>query len=128
MPDTALKTADSGYLTRRLVDVSQDMIVREEDCGTEQGVIAHAFINEKTGSVIESLKDRIVGRYASKKVINPNTKEVIIDRNEFITEALADKVVAAGIETVEIRDNFNMIILKKVYVKNVMVETLQQEI
>ena len=101
--DTALKTADSGYLTRRLVDVSQDMIVREEDCGTEQGVIAHAFINEKTGSVIESLKDRIVGRYASKKVINPNTKEVIIDRNEFITEALADKVVAAGIETVEIR-------------------------
>ena len=79
------------------------MIVREEDCGTEQGVVAHAFINEKTGSVIESLKDRIVGRYASKKVINPNTKEVIIERNEFITEALADKVVAAGIETVEIR-------------------------
>ena len=101
--DTALKTADSGYLTRRLVDVSQDMIVREEDCGTDQGVVVHAFVNEKTGAVIESLRDRIVGRYANKKIINPETKEVIVDKLQLITEALAEKVVAAGIKEVEIR-------------------------
>ena len=103
LADTALKTADSGYLTRRLVDVSQDMIVREEDCGTDQGVVVHAFINEKTGSVIESLHDRIVGRFANKKVINPETKEVIVDKLQMITESLADKIVAAGITEVEIR-------------------------
>ena len=101
--DTALKTADSGYLTRRLVDVSQDMIVREEDCGTDQGVVVHAFVNEKTGAVIESLRDRIVGRYANKKIINPETKEVIVDKLQLITEALAEKVVASGIKEVEIR-------------------------
>ena len=101
--DTALKTADSGYLTRRLVDVSQDIIVREVDCGTEQGLVVRAFINEKTGSEIESLRDRIVGRFANKKVIDPNTKKVIVDRNEFINESKADKIIAAGIEEVEIR-------------------------
>ena len=101
--DTALKTADSGYLTRRLVDVSQDIIVKEEDCGCENGVVARAFINEKNGSVIEGLRDRIIGRYTSKKVINKETKETIIDKNEYITESIADKIVAAGIEEVEIR-------------------------
>ena len=101
--DTALKTADSGYLTRRLVDVSQDMIVRESDCGTDQGVVVRDFINEKTGSVIESLRDRIVGRYANKKIVNPETKEVIVEKLEMITENLADKIVAAGITEVEIR-------------------------
>lgn len=101
--DTALKTADSGYLTRRLVDVSQDMIVREEDCGTDQGVVVRDFINEKTGAVIESLRDRIVGRFANKKIVNPETKEVIVDKLEMITESLADKVIAAGITEVEIR-------------------------
>ena len=74
--DTALKTADSGYLTRRLVDVSQDMIVRCADCGTDQGVVVHDFINEKTGSVIEGLYDRIVGRFANKKIINPRQKKL----------------------------------------------------
>ena len=103
LADTALKTADSGYLTRRLVDVSQDMIVREEDCGTDQGVVVHAFINEKTGSVIEGLRDRIVGRFANKKIINPETKEVIVDKLQMITESLADKIIAAGITEVEIR-------------------------
>ena len=103
LADTALKTADSGYLTRRLVDVSQDMIVREEDCGTDQGVVVHDFINEKTGSVIESLRDRIVGRFANKKIINPETKEVIVDKLQMITESLADKVIAAGVKEVEIR-------------------------
>ena len=101
--DTALKTADSGYLTRRLVDVSQDMIVREADCGTDQGVVVSDFINEKTGSVIESLRDRIVGRYANKKIVHPETKEVIVDKLQMITESLADKIIAAGITEVEIR-------------------------
>ena len=101
--DTALKTADSGYLTRRLVDVSQDMIVREDDCGTDQGVVVHDFINEKTGTVIESLKDRIVGRFANKKIVHPETKAVIVDRLQMITESLAEKIVAAGIKEVEIR-------------------------
>ena len=101
--DTALKTADSGYLTRRLVDVSQDMIVRCADCGTDQGVVVHDFINEKTGSVIEGLHDRIVGRFANKKIINPETKEVIVDKLEMITENKAEKIVAAGIKEVEIR-------------------------
>ena len=101
--DTALKTADSGYLTRRLVDVSQDMIVREADCGTDQGVVVHDFINEKTGTVIESLRDRIVGRYANKKIVHPETKEVIVDKLQMITESLAEKVINAGIKEVEIR-------------------------
>ncbi|MBR4617832.1 MAG: DNA-directed RNA polymerase subunit beta' [Bacilli bacterium] len=101
--DTALKTADSGYLTRRLVDVSQDMIVRCSDCGTDQGVVVHDFINDKTGSVIEGLYDRIVGRFANKKVIHPETKQVIVDKLEMITENIAEKIVAAGIKEVEIR-------------------------
>ena len=94
--DTALKTADSGYMTRRLVDVAQDIIVKEEDCGTIQGVLVSAFMDDKDG-IIEPLYDRIVGRYTNKKVINPETKEVIIDKNEFITEAIADKIIKAGI-------------------------------
>ena len=101
--DTALKTADSGYLTRRLVDVSQDMIVREADCGTDQGVVVKDFINEKTGSIIESLRDRIVGRFANKKIVHPETKEVIVEKLEMITESLADKIIEAGITEVEIR-------------------------
>ena len=101
--DTALKTADSGYLTRRLVDVSQDIIVREEDCGTENGVVVKAFINDKTGEVIEKLYDRIVGRYTNKKIINPTTKEVIADKLQYITEGLAEKIIDAGITEVEIR-------------------------
>ena len=101
--DTALRTADSGYLTRRLVDVSQDMIVKEEDCGTENGVIVRAFLNDKTGAVIESLYDRIIGRFTNKKVVDPKTKEVICEKLTYITEPIAEKIVAAGIEEVEIR-------------------------
>ena len=100
--DTALKTADSGYMTRRLVDVAQDMIVREEDCGTTQGSLVSAFKDDKDG-IIEPLYDRILGRYTSKKVINPQTKEMICDKDTYITEAIADKIIAAGIEEVEIR-------------------------
>ena len=101
--DTALKTANSGYLTRRLVDVVQDVVVKEDDCGTIQGVTVRAFINEKDGSVIESLRNRIVGRFTNKKVIDPKTKDTIIDKNEYITENIADKIIKAGIEEVEIR-------------------------
>lgn len=101
--DTALKTADSGYLTRRLVDVSQDIIVKEEDCGTDLGVVVRPFINDKTGSVIEGLRDRIVGRYTNKKVIHPETKEVICDKLTYVTEQIADKIIDAGVTEVEIR-------------------------
>ena len=101
--DTALKTAESGYLTRRLVDVAQDVIVREEDCGTLQGVVVEAIIDEKAGTVIESLYERILGRFTNKKVVNPETGEMICDRNTYITEQVADKIVKAGVNAVEIR-------------------------
>ena len=101
--DTALKTADSGYLTRRLVDVSQDIIVKEEDCGTDSGVVVRAFVNDKNGSVIEKLYDRIIGRFANKKVVHPETNAVLVERNELITESIAEKIIDAGIEEVEIR-------------------------
>ena len=101
--DTALKTADAGYLTRRLVDVVQDIIIKEDDCGTEQGVVVSEFINEKDGTIIESLHDRIVGRYLNKPVLNPKTKEIMYDRNTYVTEQIADKIVNAGIKEVPIR-------------------------
>ena len=101
--DTALKTADAGYLTRRLVDVVQDIIVKEEDCGTIQGIEVEAFTDEKSGSVIESFRDRIVGRYSNQKVLHPETKEVLIDKGALITERIADKIEKAGITKIEIR-------------------------
>ncbi len=101
--DTALKTADAGYLTRRLVDVSQDIIVKEEDCGTDQGVVVEAFLNPKDNTVIESLYDRIVGRYLNKRILKPDTEEVLAERNTYITEQLADKIISAGITKVPIR-------------------------
>ena len=101
--DTALKTAESGYLTRRLVDVAQDVIVRDEDCGTLQGVVVEAIIDEKAGTVIESLYERILGRFTNKKVVNPETGEMICDRNTYMTEQVADKIVKAGVNSVEIR-------------------------
>ena len=101
--DTALKTADSGYMTRRLVDVAQDIIVREEDCKTTQGSLVKAFTDEKNG-IIEPLYDRILGRFTNKKVINPETKEVICEKDTYITETIADKIIKAGIEEVEIRN------------------------
>ena len=101
--DTALKTADSGYLTRRLVDVSQDIIVKEDDCGTTDGVVVKAFINDKNGSVIEKLYDRIVGRFANKPIVNPKNNKLLVDRNELITDSIAERIVDAGIEEVEIR-------------------------
>ena len=101
LADTALRTADSGYLTRRLVDVSQDIIVREEDCGTHEGLIVEAI---KDGNqVIEKLEERLVGRYALNDIVNPETKELIVDTNTMITDKIAEQIVAAGIERVEVR-------------------------
>ena len=100
--DTALKTADAGYLTRRLVDVSQDIIVKEEDCGTDAGVVVETLYNAD-GTVIEPLRERILGRYTNKKVVNPETKDIIVDKDTYITEQIADKILKAGVEKVSIR-------------------------
>jgi len=101
--DTALKTADSGYLTRRLVDVAQDILVKEEDCGCANGVVVSDLINDKDGSIIEPLDERILGRFSAQKIINPETKELILDKNEMITETIVSKIKKAGIKQVEIR-------------------------
>lgn len=104
MTDTALKTADSGYLTRRLVDVAQDVIVREEDCGTDKGVAIRAIMDGN--SVTESLEERLQGRYAHKTVFHPETGEVVVSSNQLITDDLAHEIVEAGIEEVTIRSVF----------------------
>ncbi|MBG9984116.1 DNA-directed RNA polymerase subunit beta' [Aerococcaceae bacterium DSM 111022] len=104
MTDTALKTADSGYLTRRLVDVAQDVIVREDDCGTDKGVAVRAIMDGN--SVTESLEERLTGRYTQKTVSHPETGEVILEPGELITEELANTIVKAGIEEVTIRSVF----------------------
>ena len=105
LADTALKTADSGYLTRRLVDVAQDVIVREEDCGTDRGASISALM--VGAELIEPLLDRIVGRTAFETVKHPETGEVIVDVNELISEDQAKAIVEAGIEEVTIRSVFN---------------------
>ena len=101
LSDTALRTADSGYLTRRLVDVSQDIIVREEDCGATSGIVVSDII---AGQVpVEKLYDRLVGRYTVGDVINEETGELIVPANTMITEEQASEIVAAGITQVEVR-------------------------
>jgi DNA-directed RNA polymerase subunit beta' len=101
LADTALRTADSGYLTRRLVDVAQDVIVREDDCGTDKGISVTKLA--EGNEVIEELYDRIVGRVAFQTVRHPETGEVIVRRNELIDEDIAKEIVDAGIEEVVIR-------------------------
>ena len=101
LSDTALRTADSGYLTRRLVDVAQDIIVREYDCGTNEGIIVYDI---KDGNqIIEKMQERLIGRYAVEDVIDPKTKEVIVDTETMITEDIAEKIVEAGIEKLQVR-------------------------
>ena len=101
LSDTALRTADSGYLTRRLVDVSQDIIVREADCGTDDGIIIYDI---KDGNqVIEKMQERLLGRFAVEDVYNPETKELIVDNNTMITDDIAEKIVKAGIEKLKVR-------------------------
>ena len=101
LADTALRTADSGYLTRRLVDVSQDVIINEEDCGTTDGIEVAAFVDGS--EEIEKLYDRIVGRYALLDVINPQDDSIVVQAGEMIIEPLAEKIVKLGIEKVWIR-------------------------
>ena len=101
LADTALRTADSGYLTRRLVDVAQEIIVREPDCGSNEGLIVY---DVKDGNqLIEPIQERLLGRYPVRDIVNPETNEVIVDTNTMITDELADKIVAAGITKVEVR-------------------------
>ena len=101
--DTALRTADSGYLTRRLVDVAQDIIVKDYDCGSVQGLVVYDLVNDKDGTIIEPLAERILGRFASKRIVNPETKQVIVEAGEMITENAVAKITKAGIKKVEIR-------------------------
>ena len=103
LADTALRTADSGYLTRRLVDVAQDVIVREDDCGTEEGLLVSDI---KDGNhVLEKLEERLVGRYLLHPAVNPETGEVICDNDHIMTKEDAKRIVDAGIKEIEIRSN-----------------------
>ena len=104
MTDTALKTANSGYLTRRLVDVAQDVIIREEDCGTDRGITVKAIT--EGDEMIEPLFDRLVGRYTLKSVVNPQTGEVICPADVMMDEDMAHKIVNAGVTEVTIRSVF----------------------
>ncbi len=101
LTDTALRTADSGYLTRRLVDVSQEVIVREDDCGTTDGIVVTDIMDGK--EMIEPLVDRLNGRVAAEDIVNPETGEVFVKAGELITSLIADRIVNAGIKAVKIR-------------------------
>ncbi|MCK0140784.1 DNA-directed RNA polymerase subunit beta' [Aliiroseovarius sp. F47248L] len=101
LSDTALKTANSGYLTRRLVDVAQDCIVRMVDCGTENSITAEAAVND--GEVVASLGERVLGRVAAEDVLVPGTEEVIVAKNELIDERKADEIESSGVATVRMR-------------------------
>ena len=105
LSDTALKTADSGYLTRRLVDVSQDVIVRDEDCGATHGLVVSAITDGN--DVIEPLKDRLVGRYTIGDVVHPETGEILVKNDTMISEAQASAIVKAGVTEVHIRSVLN---------------------
>ncbi len=99
-----MKTADSGYLTRRLVDVAQDVIIREDDCGTDRGLVIRAITDGK--EMIEPLEERLTGRYTKKSVKHPETGEVIVGPDTLISEDLAREIVKAGVEEVTIRSVF----------------------
>jgi DNA-directed RNA polymerase subunit beta' len=101
LADTALKTANSGYLTRRLVDVTQDLVVTEEDCGTQHGMNMRALV--EGGEVIESLRDRILGRVTAVEVLHPETQEAIIGAGEMLDEDAMDALEAAGVDEVKVR-------------------------
>ena len=105
LADTALRTADSGYLTRRLVDVSQDLIVREEDCGTDHALVVNAF---KDGNeVIESLADRVEGRYAFEDIMHPESGELIVRKNELISADDAEIIDTLGLNNIQVRSVLN---------------------
>ena len=101
LADTALKTANSGYLTRRLVDVTQDLVITEDDCGTTNGAYMRAIV--EGGEVIESLRDRILGRTAAEEVLHPETREVLIPAGTLLEEDQLDDIEAAGVDEVKVR-------------------------
>ena len=101
LADTALKTANSGYLTRKLVDVAQDCIVREEDCGTDGAITVRPSLRD--GLVVASLSERILGRLVAEDVRNPETDELIVSRNQLIDESAAERITRAGIQSVRVR-------------------------
>ncbi len=101
LADTALKTANSGYLTRRLVDVAQDLIITKEDCGTEKGIIKKAIID--AGEIIETLEERIIGRYCAADLFSPTDNKLIAKKGDFIDEDLISKIVESEIDTVKVR-------------------------
>ncbi len=104
LSDTALRTADSGYLTRRLVDVSQEVIIREMDCGATEGIVVSEIANPNDKShPLETLKERLLGRFTVRDVINPETGELLVPANTMMGESEADAIVAAGITEVEVR-------------------------
>ena len=101
LADTALKTANSGYLTRRLVDVTQDLVVNSQDCGTSNGTLMRAIV--EGGEVIESLRDRVLGRTTAEEVIHPETREVLVPAGELLDEDLLDVLEAAAVDEVKVR-------------------------
>jgi DNA-directed RNA polymerase subunit beta' len=104
MADTAMKTSKSGYMTRKLVDVAQEVIVSEEDCGTVRGLVVEAIYDTKEGGKpIETLADRIANRFAMEDVVHPTTKEVLVRHNEIITNEMAAYIESIGVKRVEIR-------------------------
>jgi DNA-directed RNA polymerase subunit beta' len=105
LADTALKTANSGYLTRRLVDVTQDLVVTEHDCGTTNGQLMRAIV--EGGEVIESLRDRILGRTAIEDVLNPETRAVLVKAGVMLDEDIIDEIEAAGVDEVKVRTALN---------------------
>ncbi|TWO65497.1 DNA-directed RNA polymerase subunit beta' [Caenimonas sedimenti] len=105
LADTALKTANSGYLTRRLVDVTQDLVVTEHDCGTADGALMRAIV--EGGEVIESLRDRILGRVAAEDVLHPETRAVMVSAATMLDEDLIDELEAAGVDEVKVRTALN---------------------
>ncbi|SER76911.1 DNA-directed RNA polymerase subunit beta' [Giesbergeria anulus] len=105
LADTALKTANSGYLTRRLVDVTQDLVVTEEDCGTANGALMRAIV--EGGEVIESLRERILGRTAAEEVLHPETRAVLVQPGQMLEEDLIEELEAAGVDEVKVRTALN---------------------
>jgi DNA-directed RNA polymerase subunit beta' len=105
LADTALKTANSGYLTRRLVDVTQDLVVTEDDCGTSNGQLMRAIV--EGGEVIESLRDRILGRTAAEDVVHPETRAVLAKAGEMLDEDMIDTFEAVGVDEVKVRTALN---------------------
>ena len=101
LADTALKTANSGYLTRRLVDVTQDLVVTEDDCGTQQGVAMKALI--EGGEVVESLRERILGRVAAADIYSPESGQNLFEANTLLDEDAVDAIEGAGIDEVKVR-------------------------